>query len=87
MAVDSAMHRSKSVREVAAYWRISPRKVRALIRRGLLRAVDLGCGRQQLRITPDAIQECEERLTVKAPAPRRKRCPEIDPEIERILSE
>jgi hypothetical protein len=72
--------RAFSVRQVAAYWRDSPRKIRALIRRGLLRAIDLGCGRQQLRVTPEALRECEDRLTVKlsSPRPRRQRDTTID---------
>lgn len=86
MATDAIPDRSQSVREVAVYWRVSPRKVRSLIRRGLLRAIDLGCGRQQLRIPPDAVAECEKRLAVRVPQPR-KRQPVIDPEIERLLSE
>jgi hypothetical protein len=78
--------RAFSVRQVAAYWRDSPRKIRALIRRGLLRAIDLGCGRQQLRVTPAALRECEERLAVKTAPPRRRRQRDsgIDP---RILAE
>lgn len=87
MRAEVDLDHSQSVRQVAAYWRVSPRKVRLLIRRGLLRAIDLGCGRQLLRLTPEAIRECEQRLAVKAPSPRRKRQSEIDPEIERLLSE
>ena len=79
--------RSRSVRELARYWRVSTRKVRALIRRGLLRAIDLGCGRQQLRLTPEAVRACEQRLAVRQPAARRRRRSEVDPEIERLLSD
>lgn len=77
--------KSLSVRELAAYWRVSTRKIRALVKRGLLQAIDLGTvGRTQLRITPSAIAECERRLAVRAAAPRRRR-ETIDPEIARLL--
>lgn len=80
------LDRSRSVRQLAAYWRVSPRKVRALIRRGLLRAVDFGIGRRQLRITPEAVRECETRLAVRTPPPRRKRCGDLDPELVAYLT-
>lgn len=76
---------SQSIRQFAAYLRVSPRKVRSWIRLGLLRAIDVGCGRQLLRLTPDAIREFEQRMAVKPPAHRPKRQSEIDPEIERLL--
>ena len=78
--------RSYSVRQLASYWRVSPRKVRALIRRGLLRAVDFGIGRRQLRITPAAVAECEQRLAVRTPAPRRKRSDDLDAELVEFLT-
>jgi excisionase family DNA binding protein len=83
---DTTLDRSRSVRQLASYWRVSPRKVRALIRRGLLRAVDFGVGRRQLRITPDAVAECERRLAVRPPPPRRKRSGDLDPELVEFLT-
>jgi hypothetical protein len=79
--------RARSVRQLAQYWAVSPRKIRALIRRGLLRAIDLGAnGRQQLRITPEAVTECERLLTVGKLPPKRQRIKGIDPEIEALLN-
>jgi Helix-turn-helix domain len=79
---------SFSVRELATYWRTSPRKVRDLIRRRLLRGFDLGKGRQQIRITPAAIAECEHRLAVGAPATqRRRRADGISPTVAALLDE
>jgi excisionase family DNA binding protein len=78
--------RSYSVRQLASYWRVSPRKVRALIRRGLLRAVDFGVGRRQLRITPDAVVECERRLAVRTAPSTRKRGEDLDPDLVAYLT-
>ncbi|OAI54008.1 hypothetical protein AYO44_03760 [Planctomycetaceae bacterium SCGC AG-212-F19] len=78
--------RCLSVRQVAAHWRCSPRKVRALIRRGLLQAFDLGMGgRKQLRIAPEAIRACEMLLSPPAPAPKRRRQPDGISETVRAL--
>jgi hypothetical protein len=76
-----------SVRQLAAHWAVSTRKIRALIRRGVLQAFNVGGnGRQQLRIAPEAIAEAEKRMAVPQPAPRRKRQPEFDEEIITLLA-
>jgi hypothetical protein len=76
---------SLSVRELARRWRCAPKKVRAFIRRGTLRAFDIGCGRPELRIAPEAIAEAEQqRLAVKPPLRRRKR-EQIDPGVAKLL--
>jgi hypothetical protein len=60
--------------------------VRLLIRRGWLRAIDVGpAGRQRLRLTPDAVHECESRLAVSRPR-RRQAVRDIDPTIARLLA-
>lgn len=76
-----------SVRRLARRWGISPARVRALIRRGDLQALDLGDRRRQLRIPPEAIRAFEEGRTVRKPSPRRQRVERIDPEIAAILGE
>lgn len=80
--------RALSVRQLARRWGIAPKKVREMIRRGTLSAIDVGFGRRQVRIMPEAIAECERRLTVQ-PARRRqaKRYADIDPEVARMISE
>jgi hypothetical protein len=83
-----ALDRALSVRQLARRWAVSPKKIRAMLKRGILRGFDVGFGRAQIRIPPEAVLEAEQqRLAVKAPPPRRKRRPDIDPEIERLLSE
>lgn len=78
--------RAWSVRQLAAYWGVSPKKVREMIRRGILQAFDVGVGRPQLRITNDAVREAERRLAVRNPAPsRRRRDDDIDPRILKLL--
>ena len=67
--------RSLSVRQLARRWAVSPRKVRAMIRRRLLRAFDVGLGgRRQLRIAPEDIVTAEQqRLAVQPAVPRRRK--------------
>jgi hypothetical protein len=79
--------RCLSVRDLARYWRVAPAKVRQYIRRGLLVAIDFGSpGCRRLRITPEAIRECERLLAVQARPPRRRRQPDgIDPEVAELL--
>ena len=79
------IERSLSVRQLAWRWAVSPRKIRAMIRRKLLSAIDVGSHRQQLRITPEAIAEAERRMAVMPTAPQRRRRVEIDPEIVALL--
>jgi hypothetical protein len=80
--------RCLSVSELARYWRVAPAKVRDYIRRGLLSAIDFGSrGRRRLRITPEAVRECELLLTAPARRPRRPSRPPggIDPEVAALL--
>lgn len=55
---------------------VDPERVRAWIRKGTLRAVNVGDGtrRSRFRISPDAIREFEEKRSGKEPEapPRRK---------------
>ena len=82
------LDRCLSVRQLARYWGVSPRKVRALIRLRIVEAIDLGGKRKELRITPDAIQKAQRRLAANPPvATPRRRQPEIDPEIWKLLEE
>ncbi|MBM4073019.1 MAG: helix-turn-helix domain-containing protein [Planctomycetes bacterium] len=77
-----------TVRQVAARWRVAPRKVRDLIRRGLLSAFMLpGDRRRQVRIAPEAVAAMEKQAAVLPVKPRRRREAEIDPEVERLLAE
>lgn len=82
------LSRALSVRQLAKRWGVGPQKIRAMIRVGSLRAFDLGMGRQQLRIPPEAVLECERRLAVgnRLPALRR-RAKRVDPEIASLLSD
>lgn len=79
------LDRALSVRQLAHRWAVSPKKIRMMIRRRLLRAIDLGVGRSQLRITPEAIAEAEARLAVAPVTPKRRRRDLIDPEIAKLL--
>jgi hypothetical protein len=74
-----------TVREVARRYRISPDKVRALISRGELRAVNTAaalCARPRLVVTAEALADFEQRRAAGPPpqAPRRRRRPaqEVD---------
>jgi hypothetical protein len=82
------LDRCLSVRQLARYWRVSPRKVRALIKRRIVDAIDLGGKRHELRITPEAVQKAQRRLAANPPiASPRCRQPEIDPEVSKLLEE
>lgn len=75
-----------SVRQLAQRWRVAPAKVRALIRRGLLCAFDIGERRRQLRISPEAIAAFEQQRQVwTPPTPRRRQDLDIDPDIAALL--
>ncbi len=69
----------QTVREVARRYRISPDKVRAMIGRGELRAINTAdrlCGKPRWVILPEALAEFErgrQAQTPAKPAPRRKR--------------
>jgi excisionase family DNA binding protein len=76
--------RCLTVPEVARYLRMSRDRVRDLIRRGELRAIDTAptrCGRPRWIITPEALAEWERRRTAgpqPKPVRRRKRTPDVD---------
>jgi len=77
--------RCRSVAQLSAYWRCAPRRVRELIRRGLLVAFALP-GSRRLRITPEAVAECERLLAAGKARPRRQRTVSgIDPEVAALL--
>ena len=85
--MNDTLPKTLSVCQLAKYWRVTPQKVRGMVRRGLLTAIDLGGLRPQLRITPEAIKEAEERLRVRpAPPVRRKRLDDgISPTVRALL--
>lgn len=86
-AADSSFGRCLSVRQLAIYWRCAPRRVRELVRRGMLRAFALP-GSRRLRISPDAVEECERLLSADVTRTRRRREPTgIDPEVARLLED
>jgi hypothetical protein len=73
------------VRQLAVRWKAAPKKIRTLIRRGILPAFDVGFRRPELRIAPEVIREAEQtRLAVKPQAKRRKR-PDVDPVVVAML--
>jgi hypothetical protein len=79
------LDRALSVRQLARRWKVAPKKIRTFIRRGVLQAFDVGFGRPELRIPPEAIREAEQgRLAVRQPAKRRKR-DDIDAQIVALL--
>ncbi len=74
----------KSVRQLAAFWRCSPARVRQLVRRGILRAFTIG---RAVRISPEAITEAERLLAAPMIGGRRRRVAEgIAPEIVALLN-
>jgi hypothetical protein len=67
--------RGFTVADVAARYRVGEDKVRAWIKRGELSAINTAsalCGRPQLRVTPEALQDFEQRRAA-APAPKTQR--------------
>ena len=68
-----------TARELARRWRISPDRVRSLVRSGELAALNLAtarCGKPRLVITPEAVAvfECGRQVAPPpAPVKRRKR--------------
>lgn len=75
--------RCRSVRQLARHWRCAPKRVRDLIRRGLLQAFQLG---QAVRISPEAVTEAERLLAVATAKPRKRRQPGgIDPSVLALL--
>jgi hypothetical protein len=86
--VIAAIARSLSVRELAKRWAVSPRKIRELLRRGILVGFDLGLagvGRSQIRFTPEEVGRMESKTLAVRPATARKRRASIDPEIVALL--
>ncbi len=79
--------RALSVREFSARYAIGVRKTRDWIRRGLLRAIDVGGCRRQFRIPPEAVAEFENRLAVRKPAPRRQARIYISPTAAAMLED
>jgi hypothetical protein len=77
-------HCGLTVPEVAARYRVSPRKIRAWIRQGALAAVNVGAslaGRPRLVVLPDALAAFERaRSATRPPRPprRRKRTEMVD---------
>jgi excisionase family DNA binding protein len=78
---DTGGRRGMTPREVAAYLRISADRVRAMIARGELGAIDTSpnrCGRARFVVLPEHLAAFEKARRVTPPpkpAPRRKRRP------------
>jgi excisionase family DNA binding protein len=89
MARDDAGMNCRTIQETAHYLRVSSAKVRAMIRSGMLAAIDTGrgTGRTQHRITPQALADLERRLAVPKAQPRRRRRIDdgISPEVRKFL--
>ena len=71
MPADTHPAASFTVADLARRWRIGQAKVRALIQRGELAALNLSatrCGRAQYRITPEAVDQFERRRSAAKPA-------------------
>jgi hypothetical protein len=65
-----------TVRDVAKRYRISPDKVRALIKRGALSAINTAsalCGRPRFVVLPHHLAAFEEQRRAAAPPPKPKR--------------
>lgn len=77
--------RCRSVRQVAAYFGVAPAKVRAWVKKRLLRATNVGERRVELRISPDAIREFEQRRAATVPVNRQRRGEQIDAEVLKLL--
>jgi excisionase family DNA binding protein len=85
MTPDTGTNRCRSVRELAHYWKTSPKRIREMVRRGTLRAFVVGSA---VRIPPDAVAECEQRLAAPGPRVRHKRqTGGISPDVVALLSE
>lgn len=73
-----------SVRGLARRWRVAPKRIRQMIRRGVVAAICLGDKRGTLRILPESILAAEQRMTASPPRARRRR-EKVDPEIAALL--
>jgi hypothetical protein len=75
--------RCRSVRQLARYWRVAPKRVRELARRGILRGFQVG---RALRFTPEAVAEAERLLAAPVAGGRRPRRDRgIDPAVTALL--
>jgi hypothetical protein len=78
--------RGLTVLDVAKRYRVSPDKVRAWIRRGEIKAVNVAanlCGKPQLRVTQESLAEFERLRSAAVPTPeapgrRRRRAATVD---------
>jgi hypothetical protein len=73
-----------SVRQLAAYWRCSPKRVRDLVRHGIVKAFVVG---RSVRVAPEAVREAEQMLAARPAGKRRKRrdADAIAPEVAKLL--
>ena len=72
------------MRRLARYWCVSPRRVRELVRKQILRPVAFG---KTLRFTPAAVRDAEAVLTPTASRPRRpRRGPDISLLVRALLN-
>jgi hypothetical protein len=79
-----------SIEEFASRYRMGEKKVREMIRKGIVEAIDIGIatGRHQVRIMPEACRKFEELVRVRPAVPRqRKKKVRYPPEIMAILGE
>jgi hypothetical protein len=79
---DDTPGRCCSVRQLASHWRCSPKRVRDLIRRGVLQAFVIA---RAVRITPEAVHEAERLLAAPTAGVRRRRDNGIDREVAELL--
>jgi hypothetical protein len=77
--------RCYSVRQLAHHWRVAPARIRAMVRRGFIRAFLIG---RSVRIPPEAVSEAERLLAVPVGSGNRRRPSDagIDPEVLAFLN-
>jgi hypothetical protein len=83
-STEAAPTRAFTVADIASRYRVGKDKVRAWLRRGELRAINVAstlCGKPRWVITPEALAEFERRRAggpAPKPVPRRKRTEMVD---------
>ncbi len=76
--------RCLTVTELSKRWRCRVTKIREMVRRGTLAAINVG--KRGVRITPEVIREAEQKTLAVKPKTRRRR-EYVDPAIAAILTE
>ncbi len=83
-ATKHEIDRCFTVSELAIRWRCRAEKVRLMIKRGTLAAMDLGS--QGLRITPEVVREAEQKTLAVTPKVKRRR-ERVDPRVLAMLDD